>query len=236
MRYQLYYWPTIQGRGEFVRLALEAGGADYIDIARAEGGIERMMHLLQGGDVARPSFAPPFLKAGEVMIGQTAAILRFLGPALGLAPQDEAGRIWADQLQLTIADFLNEAHDTHHPIAAGLYYEDQKPEAARRAADFLESRAPKYLGWFETVLERGGTGWLTGHTPNYPDLSLFQMVEGLRYAFPNGMARLERDIPKVAALHDAVARLPKLEAYLASPRRIPFNQQGIFRHYPELDG
>jgi len=236
MRYQLYYWPTIQGRGEFVRLALEAGGADYIDIARAEGGMERMMHLMQGEDVARPPFAPPFLKAGDLLIGQTAAILRHLGPPLGLAPQDEAGRIWADQLQLTISDFLVEAHDTHHPIAAGLYYEDQKPEAARRAADFLKARAPKHLGWFERILERNGSGWLIGHTPNYPDLSLFQMVEGLRYAFPKAMARLEQDVPRVVKLRDAVAGLPRIEAYLASPRRIPFNQQGIFRRYPELDG
>ncbi len=233
MHYKLYYWPSIQGRGEFVRLALEAAGADYRDVAREDGGMDELMTLMNGA--ARPPFAPPFLKAGELLIGQTANILHYLGPRLGLAGEDEDERAWIHQLQLTIADFLVEAHDTHHPIAPGLYYEDQKPESARRAADFLKSRAPKFLGYFETVLGRAGP-WLTGEAPCYADLSLFQMVEGLRYAFPRAMKRLEGDCPKVAAVREKVAALPALAAYLGSDRRIPFNQQGIFRHYPELDG
>jgi len=237
LTYQLYYWPSIQGRGEFIRLALETAGADYVDVARTDGGMQAMMALMQGGEVARPPFAPPFLKDGELLIAQVANILLHLGPKLGLAPSDEAGRLWTHQLQLTVTDFLSEVHDTHHPIAAGLYYEDQKPESKRRAADFLESRAPKYLGWFETVLTRNpeGPAHLVGGELSYADLSLFQLIEGMRYAFPKASARLETDIPGLLVLHDRVAVLPRLKAYLDSPRRIQFNEQGIFRHYPELD-
>ena len=239
MTYELYYWPTIQGRGEFVRLALEEAGADYVDVARQPRGrgMSAMLELLDGETVEHPPFAPPFLKAGEVLIGQTANILAFLGARHGLAPADESGRLWANQLQLTLADFLQEVHDTHHPIASGLYYEEQQKEARRRAADFLESRAPKFLGYFERVLMRNRAGGrhLVGAALTYPDLSLFQMVAGLRYAFPRTMARLERNVPHVVALHDAVAERPRIAAYLASKRRIPFNDEGIFRHYEELD-
>ena len=241
MAYELHYWPSIQGRGEFVRLVLETAGADYVDVARgspeAGQGMPAMMRMMEATDLARPPFAPPFLKADGLIVAQTANILQFLGPRLGLAPADEAGRLWTHQLQLTVADFVVEAHDTHHPIAGGLYYEDQKPEARRRAADFLAERVPKYLGYFETVLARNPDGprHLAGGTDSYADLSLFQVVEGLRYAFPRAMARRERDYPKIVALHGRVALLPRLKAYLASDRRIPFNQDGIFRHYPELD-
>jgi glutathione S-transferase len=237
MRYELYYWAGIQGRGEFVRLALEAAGADYADVARAPGGEAAMSQLLADQAVERPAFAPPFLKAGELVIGQTANILLYLGPQLGLAPEDEAGRLWAHQLQLTIADFVDEVHDTHHPIASGLYYEDQRDEARARAADFVKSRTPKYLGYFERVLERNKTGsrGLVGASLSYPDLSLFQIVAGLRYAFPRAMVRLEPKHPRVVAVHGMVAARPRIAAYLASERRIPFNQHGIFRHYPELD-
>jgi glutathione S-transferase len=185
-----------------------------------------------------PPFAPPFLADGELLIAQVANILLHLGPKLGLAPSDEDGRLWTHQIQLTVTDFLSEIHDTHHPIASGRYYEDQKPEAKQRTRDFLENRAPKYLGWFEKVLTRNPDGpqYLVGGEPTYADLSLFQIVSGLRYAFPNAMARLEGDIPNLVTLHDVVAALPNLHAYLTSPRRIPFNQQGIFRHYSELDG
>ncbi len=236
MSYELYYWPSIQGRGEFIRLALETVGADYADVARTEDGMPRMMALMQ--NAARPPFAPPFLKDGELLIAQVANILLHLGPKLGLAPSDEAGRLWTHQLQLTVTDFLSEAHDTHHPLAASLYYEDQKPESKRRAADFLEHRAPKYLGWFETVLTRNPAGpqHLAGGQLTYVDLSLFQVIKGMRYAFPRAMKRIETDIPRLVALHGSLAALPKLKAYLASPRRIPFNEQGIFRRYPELDG
>jgi glutathione S-transferase len=235
MRYELYYWPSIQGRGEFVRLALEDAGADYADVARGRG-VPALTRFLESRSVKQPPFAPPFLKAGELVIAQTANILLYLGSRLGLAPKSEAGRLWAHQLQLTIADWVAEAHDVHHPIAGGLYYEDQKPEAKRCAAEFLAERLPKFLGYFEGVLERAPKGGhALGKAASYVDLSLFQMVAGLRYAFPRAMARLEKERPRLAALHDRVAARPVLAAYLASRRRIPFNQQGIFRHYPELD-
>jgi glutathione S-transferase len=236
MTYELYYWPGIQGRGEFIRLALEEAGAPYLDVARAEGGMPKMMALMRSS--TRPPFAPPILRDGELLIAQTANILLYLGPRLGLAPADEAGRLWAHQLQLTLSDFLVEVHDTHHPIGSGLYYEDQKPESKRRSADFLESRAPKHLGYFEDVLSRNpaGPAHAVGDGLTYVDLSVFQIVEGLRYAFPKAMTRLEKGCPRLIALRDTVARRPRIKAYLASPRRIPFNEQGIFRRYPELDG
>jgi glutathione S-transferase len=237
MRYELYYWAGIQGRGEFVRLALEAAGADYADVAREAGGEGRMLRLMGGEEVGRPPFAPPFLKAGELIIAQTANILFYLGARHGLAPADEAGRLWVHQLQLTIADLVDEVHDTHHPIASSLYYEDQRTEARARAADFVKSRAPKYLDYFERVLERNkpGGGRLVGAELSYPDLSLFQIVAGLRYAFPRAMARLEPKHPRIVGLHDQVATHPRIAAYLASERRIAFNQHGVFRHYEELD-
>jgi glutathione S-transferase len=239
MAYELYYWPEIQGRGEFIRLALEESGEKYIDVARMPakgGGVPAMMTFLDGEQVRHPPFAPPFLRSGKLLIGQTANILLFLGTRHGLAPANEAGRLWTHQLQLTIADLVDEAHDTHHPIASGLYYDDQRPEAKRRAADFRQSRMPKYMHYFEGVLERSGGKYLLGRRLTYADLSLFQIVEGLRYAFPRATARLEKKIPRVIDLHDAVAKRPRIAAYLASERRIPFNEMGIFRHYPELDG
>jgi glutathione S-transferase len=237
MAYEFYYWPSIQGRGEFVRLALEEAGAEYVDVARGHGGVAAMQRLMDGAGGPHPPFAPPFLKDGEVLLAQTANILLYLGHRHGLAPRDEAGRLWAHQLQLTIADIVDEAHDTHHPIASSLYYEDQKTEALRRTADFIENRIPKYLGYFERVLERNPAGYrhLVGRRLSYPDLSLFQLLAGLRYAFPRAMARLEPRLPRIAALHDAVAARPRIAAYLESPRRIAFNEQGIFRRYPELD-
>jgi glutathione S-transferase len=239
MRYELYYWPSIQGRGEFVRLALEEADADYVDVARSKeaGGVPALMELLQSEEVARPSFAPPFLKAGKRLIGQTANILFFLGGKHGLAPSDEAGRLYVQQLQLTIADCVDEAHETHHPIASSLYYEDQKPEAGKRSADFIKNRIPKYLGYFERVLERNGKNarTLVGRRVSYADLSLFQLVAGLDYAFPRAMQRIGRNYPKVKGLQAQVAERPRIAAYLASPQRIPFNEQGIFRHYAELD-
>jgi glutathione S-transferase len=238
MRYELYYWPGIQGRGEFVRLALEDAGADYLDVARKSGrngGVAAMMRLLEGARSKHSPFAPPFLKAGARIIGQTANILQFLGPRHGLTPRGEEGRLWTHQLQLTIADLLVEVHDTHHPIAAGLYYEDQRPAAKHRAADFVRNRAPKFLLYFERVVERSGGPYLNGRALTYADLSLFQVVRGLRYAFPRAMRRLERKIPRAVALQERVAARPRIAAYLASDRRIPFNQSGLFRHYPELD-
>ena len=235
MRYELYYWPGIQGRGEFVRLALEDAGADYLEVARRPRGMTAMSRFMESRSVKRPPFAPPFLKAGELVVGQTANILFFLGPRLGLAPKSDAGRLWAHQLQLTIADWVGEVHDSHHPIAGGLYYEDQKREAKRRAKNFTAERLPKFLHYFEQVLARNGGRALLGNAVSYVDLSLFQMIEGLRYAFPRTMTKQERKHRRVIALHDRVAARPRLAAYLASERRLPFNQDGIFRHYPELD-
>lgn len=237
MRYELYYWPSIQGRGEFVRLSLEDAGADYVDIARKPKGMAAMMRLMESRSIEYPPFAPPFLKAGKVVIAQTANILFYLGPRLDLAPKSDSLRLWAHQLQLTIADWVAEAHDTHHPVAGSLYYEDQKKEAKRRAADFTAERIPKYLGYFERILKRNSKGgaYLLGKKVCYVDLSLFQMIEGLRYAFPRAMARLESKHPRSNALRDRVAARRRLALYLSSERRIPFNQEGIFRHYPELD-
>jgi glutathione S-transferase len=238
MTYQLHYWPTIQGRGEFVRLALEEAGAAYVDVAREPeddgGGEEALMSDLAQGD--HPPFAPPYLVDGDLVIGQTANILLHLGLRHRLAPKAEGGRLWVNQLQLTIADLVAEAHDVHHPVGMGLYYEDQKDEAARRAKEFRTQRMKKYLGWFETVLERAPKGgWLTGEDLTYADLSLFQAVEGLRYAFPHAMKRLEPKLERVIAVRDAVAERPNIKAYLKSERRIPFSTEGIFRAYPELD-
>ncbi len=233
MRYELYYWPEIQGRGEFVRLALEESGAAYVDVARRRGGTDAMMKYLGEAGGARPPYAPPFLKAGKLVIAQSALILHYLGPRLGLTPRDEAGRLWAHQLQLTITDFVKEIHDTHHPISNGLYYEDQRREAKKYSAQFWRRRVPKFLGHFERVLGRGP--YLFGKKISYVDLSLFQIVDGLRYAFPRRMKRLETKFPKLVALHDRVMERPRIAAYLNSERRIAFNEWGIFRHYKELD-
>jgi glutathione S-transferase len=236
VRYQLYYHATIQGRGEFVRLALEEAGADYVDVARHKGGVAAMMKIIEDKRNARPPFAPPFLKAGNLLVAQTANILLYLGPRLNLAPRDEAGRLWAHQLQLTVTDLVVEIHDTHHPISSWLYYEEQRPAAKRRTDACWRYRVPKFLGYFEQVLQKNGGKYLVGGRLSYVDLSLFQIVEGLRYAFPKRMKRFERKIPGLIALHDRVAKRPRIAAYLASTRRIAFNEWGIYRYYKELDG
>jgi glutathione S-transferase len=237
MRYELYYWPTIQGRGEFIRLALEEAGADYVDIARRPGkrGVPAMMRLMEDRRLARPPYAPPFLKAGNTIVAQTANILLFLGSRLKLAPDDEAGRLWAHQLQLTISDLVVEIHDTHHPVSSRLYFEEQRPAARRRSKDFWRYRVPKYLGYFDRVVKKNGGRFTVGRRLSYVDLSLFQIIEGLRYAFPKRMKRSERKIPNLIALHDRVAKRPRIAAYLGSPRRILFSQWGIYRYFKELD-
>jgi len=238
VRYELYYWPTIQGRGEFVRLALEEAGADYVDVARRGGkrGVPAMMQLIDGRRVKRPPFAPPFLKAGPLVIAQTANILLYLGGRLGLAPREEAAQLWVHQLQLTIADLVALIHDTHHPITGYLYDEEQRVAAKLATKYFWRHRLPKFLRYFERVLEKSGGPYLLGRKLTYADLSLFQIVEGLRYAFPRRMKRFERKVPRVVAPHARVAKRPRIAAYLASPRRIPFSQWGIYRYFKELDG
>ena len=235
MTYDLWYWPSIPGRGEFVRLALEAGGIAYRDRARTEGESGLIADMKRRTD--QPPFAPPYLVAGRKVIAQTANILLFLGEKHRLAPASEAGRLWANQLQLTIADMVAEAHDVHHPVAASLYYEDQKKEARRRAENFREERMPKFLGYFERALTLNprGSRWMVGARLTYVDLSLFQVMGGLTYAFPSLMAQRRRRYPLLHALAARVAAQPRIAAYLDSPRRLAFNNEGIFRHYPELD-
>jgi glutathione S-transferase len=241
MTYELHYWPTIAGRGEFVRLALEAAGAPYVDVARgpedAGRGVPALLRTLADRSLRQPPFAPPFLKDGEFFIGQTAAILQYLAPVLKLVARSEQARAWTMQIQLTIADMVTEAHDTHHPIASSLYYEDQKGEALRRAANFCSERMPKFLRWFERILSQNPAGdrWLVGNRMSYADLSLFQLVEGLRYAFPLAAERVLSRAPRVVGTHSRVASQPRVAAYLRSERRIAFNEEGIFRRYPELD-
>jgi glutathione S-transferase len=232
MTYDLWYWPGIPGRGEFVRLALEAGSIPYRDRAREEGAEALMADMKQRAD--QPPFAPPYLVAGDLCIAQTANILLFLGDRHGLGPEDGGQRYFANELQLTIADMVAEAHDVHHPVGVALYYNDQKPEAARRAEEFRDKRMPKFLSYFERVLAAHGP-WLLGERRTYVDLSLFQLVEGLDYAFPRRMVALAKGIPLTLKLRDRLKALPELADYLASDRRLPFNEQGIFRHYPELD-
>ncbi|HKV97313.1 MAG TPA: glutathione S-transferase [Gammaproteobacteria bacterium] len=241
MTYELYYWPGIQGRGEFVRLALEEAGVPYVDVAKDSGGEEaatkKLLNILADRELAQPPFAPPVLKAGELVIAQTTNILLYLGARHGLAPNDEAGRLWTHQLQLTITDWVVEVHDTHHPLGPTEYYEDQKPEAGRRGKLFLQHRLPKFLGYFEKVLQRNPAGneFLVGGALTYADLSLFQMIAGLRYAFPHAMRKHESQYPAVMVLHERVSQRSRIAAYLASDRRLPFNEGGLFRHYPELD-
>ncbi|MBV8156244.1 MAG: glutathione S-transferase [Dyella sp.] len=234
MRYELYYWTGIQGRGEFVRLALEDAGADYTDVARVKGD-EAILPFLRGQQPGAQPFAPPFLRAGRQVIAQTANILAFLAPRHGLVPASAASQTYALQLQLTISDIVAEAHDTHHPVAVEQYYEDQRPEARKRAASFRKERIPKYLGYFEQILERNDGRHALGRRHSYVDLSLFQLMAGLEYAFPLTIKRLRRRTTRLRALGERVAERPRIAAYLSSPRRLAFNEDGIFRHYPELD-
>lgn len=239
MVYKLYYWPVLQGRGEFVRLALEESGVAYEDVARKPtskgGGIACILTMLKDESLSPPSYAPPLLQVGDQVISQTVNILQYLGPRLGLTPEDELGRAHATQLQLTIADVVAEAHDTHHPVAKGQYYEEQRDQAITAAHNFIDDRLPKLMSYFETTLTRNGGEYAIGTSLSYVDLSLFQLVEGLRYAFPNGWAKNENMLPHLVALHQRVRARPNIAAYLDSDRRLPFNQHGIFRHYPELD-
>ncbi|MEP7122956.1 MAG: glutathione S-transferase [Byssovorax sp.] len=235
--YELYYWPSIQGRGEFVRLALEEAGAPYVDVARGPRGLSAIREMLGNDTLRVPPFAPPFLVSGPLVIAQTANILQYLAPRHGLVPEAEAARLAANQLMLTIADVVNEVHDTHHPVGTGLYYEDQKSEALRRTGGFVAERLPKLLRYFEDLLERGPGRHkhFIGNATSYVDLAMFQLLVGLDYAFPKAMKTLAPRHQRLALLKEDVAARPRIAAYLASKRRVPFNENGIFRHYPQLD-
>ncbi len=238
MAYELYYWDGLQGRGEFVRLALEDAGAKYVDVARSTHGKSAMLEYLKGkhGYLEMP-FAPPFLKDGEIIVPHVANILQYLGPKLDLVPGDEKSRIFINGLQLTVTDFVAEVHDTHHPISTEDYYEDQRQEAKARTKAFLAQRVPKFMGYFDRVIAANPAdkGYTIGAAATYIDLSLFQVAEGLAYAFPRAMASFDRDYPRLAKLRDLVRERPNLQSYLRSPRRLAFNESGIFRCYPELD-
>lgn len=242
MSFELYYWPTIQGRGEFPRLVLEAAGAKYRDMARLDGveggGVDGMFAFIEGRHGYPVPLAPPFLVDGDVLVSQSAAVSAYLGERLGLAPAEPRLREWARSVAITTADLVAEAHDTHHPVGTSLYYEDQVDEAVRRSQEFRAQRMPKFLRWYEQLLEANpaGSGTLVGDRMTYVDLGLFQVVEGLRYAFPRRMAEIGADYPRVGELAARVAAEPRIAAYLASGRRVPFSEDGIFRAYPELDG
>jgi glutathione S-transferase len=233
MAYDLWYWPSIQGRGEFVRLAMEAAGIDYRDRAR-EDGAEALMKDMAARAPFEP-FAPPYLDTGKMVIAQVAHILTWLADTHKLAPSDEKLLFWTIQLQLTVTDLVAEVHNVHHPVALDEYYDKQKSEAKRYAEGFREQRIPKFLGYFERATSAVPGDWIAGDDWSPIDTSLFQVVEGLRYAFPKRMKTVEADHPGLVALHDRVAALPRIAAYLESDRRIAFNTDGIFRHYPELD-
>jgi glutathione S-transferase len=241
MIYELYYWPGIQGRGEFIRLALEEAGACYVDVAvlpKAQGGgVPAILKVLETRNVPRPPFAPPILKAGSKFIAQTPNILLFLGARLRLAPRDEPSTLWTHQLQLTILDLYSEIFHTHHPLGDGYAYEEQKSAAKRRTKDFLAVRLPKFLDYFERVLElnRARGPWMVGARLSYVDLSMAQVIAGLRYAFPSASRRAFRNRPRLRALHDVVFDRPRIARYVASGRRLAFNNEDLFRHYPELD-
>jgi len=238
--YELYYWPGIQGRGEFVRLALEEAAVRYVYTALVPeaqgGGVPAILRVLEGKGTRRPPFAPPILRVHRRYIAQTPNILLFLGDRLRLAPADEQGRLWTHQLQLTIFDFYMEIFHTHHPLGDGYAYEEQRSAAKRRAKDFVAARLPKFLGYFEHILELNAHApWMVGARLSYVDLSLAQVIAGLRYAFPTASRRAFHRRPRLLALHDAVFERPRIAHYVASGRRLPFNNEDLFRHYSALD-
>ena len=242
MAYEFFYWPEIQGRGEFVRLALEDAGAAYIDVARgleSDGrGIPAMLAVMRGEGTSHIPFAPPFLRDGDVIVSHTAAILLYLGRRIGLAPTGEDGRLWTHQIQLTITDIVKEVYNSHHPIDEDKWFHEQKDEATARAAVFRGDRMPKFLAWFERILEANpaGADHLVGSFVTYADLSLFQLVEGLRFAFPLASERELAKLPHVMALHKAVAERATPEGLSGERTARTVRGTGIFRRYSELDG
>lgn len=180
--YELIYWPSIPGRGEFIRLALEEAGVEYTDkaVTSADEAVKDVQAQTTGtGDANNPpTFAPPVLRHDDLYISQTPNILQYIATRHGLAPEG-AGLYHVNALALTILDGLsNEAHDTHHPVGVGLYYEDQKEESRRRAKDYVVNRLPKFFDYLQRVLQgkKSGDGpWLYGGKLTYADLVLFQV-------------------------------------------------------------
>lgn len=237
--YELYYWNGLPGRGEVIRLIFAAAGAEYRDVARDpedEGGGNQVVVAARRGALGGMlPYAPPILRHGELVLAQSAVIARYVGEREGLAPEDDAGKLATQQLFLSWGDLLTEAHDTHHPISTALFYEDQKDEALEAARRFLGTRMPSWLGYFEEILASSGGPWLLGKTFTYADLAAFNVLEGLRYAFPKSFAAQEDAWRRLGELRSAVAARPRIAAYLGSERAMAFNEDGIFRHYPELD-
>lgn len=250
--FELLYHPSVPGRGEFIRLALEAASIPYNDVANND---KKGYSIVQAAcspkstgdtDGNPPAFAPPALRvpgAGKdgktLLIYQTPNILIYLGPHLGLAPEDEVERLWVNQNMLTALDLNNETHDTHHPIAVMQYYEDQKEEALKKSKNFRENRIPKYFSFFERVLkgneETGKGKYLVSDMLTYADTTLWQVMDGLHFAFPKELEARSNDYPLLfGTFYPSIKEEKHLKEYLASDRRLPYSM-GVFRHYPELD-
>jgi glutathione S-transferase len=235
--HRLYYWPNLQGRGEFVRLVLEAAGVPYEDVARVHpDGAREVMAFMTADREGQLPFAPPVLVVGEHVLAQMPVIVRYLGEAHGLAGTDPIANAHVQQLVLTWCDVVDEVHAVHHPVSTAWFYEQQRDEAIVAARLFRDERLVRWLQWGERTLQRHGGDWLAGSRMTVADLAAFQVVTGLRHMFPVAMGRTRGRHPGLMALVDRVAAVPRVAAYLESDRRIPFNLDGIFRAYPELDG
>ncbi|KAM0264933.1 hypothetical protein ACHAQJ_000449 [Trichoderma viride] len=242
--YELIYWPGIPGRGEVVRLLFEETGTPYTDTAKGKKAVPTLLSYTAaknvGDETNPPLFAPPVLKHGDLVINQLPNILLYLAPKLGLAPTSGDGVYHLNEIALTILDgFLNEVHETHHPIDTAQYYEVQKEEAKKRSKAFREERLPKFLGYVQRVLDgkrSGEGGWLYGGELTYVDLVLFQCLDGTKYAFPKAVEKFREggEYDGVFKLYDAVKERPNIKAYLESERRVAY-ADGIWRHYPELE-
>ncbi|MCJ1328883.1 hypothetical protein MMC10_005560 [Thelotrema lepadinum] len=252
-QFELLYWPTMPGRGEFIRLPLEATGVAYNDVCNEQkSGMGQLSKLIDSSSTSDSdgnpvAFAPPVLRvtgAGKdgtsLVIHQTPAILAYLAPQIGMVPEDDAGAAaYVAQIALTALDLNNETHDTHHPVGVSLYYEDQKDEALKKAKDFRENRIPKFFSYFERVLkgnEKDGKGqYLVGDKLTYADTTVWQVLDGLYFAFPKEIAAREKEYPLlIGSFYPKFKQEKGIKDYLASDRRLPYSM-GIFRHYPELD-
>ncbi|SMY24333.1 unnamed protein product [Zymoseptoria tritici ST99CH_1A5] len=249
-KYEILYHPGIPGRGEFIRLAFEVTGTPYTDIANSQkdGYATVQKTCMNTTSTASegsnpPMFAPPALripgagKNGEALvIAQTSNILLYLSEKLSLLPEgDENGKYFVNQLVLTALDLNNEIHDTHHPIGPSLYYEDQKDASLLKAKDVRENRIPKFLSYFERVLKGNGDGkYLVGERVTTADVTVWQVLDGLQFAFPKEMAVRRKEFEALFKWYEGFKEEKGLKAYLGSERRLPYSQ-GVFRYYPELD-